>query len=273
MPLSVCQDAAVPGPPTALTRSLVDGPSVLSGLEWHESVSSTNALAAAAADRGVPEVHAVLADVQTAGRGRRGRRWEAPAGTSLLLSLVLRPRAAPDRRGLLPLVAGLATAEAVAPFCPGATTTVKWPNDVLVAGCKVAGVLGQAAGAAGVLGIGHNLDWRAVARPDALAGATSLAEEAGRPVDRWRVLAALVGVFGNRYSGWAEEPGAVLDAYRARCATIGAPVRVGRTGRAPLEGTATGVSADGTLTVRTAAGAAITVSAGDVEHVRSADAG
>jgi BirA family biotin operon repressor/biotin-[acetyl-CoA-carboxylase] ligase len=65
----------------------------------------------------------------------------------------------------------------------------------------------------------------------------------------------------------------VLDAYRARCATIGAPVRVGRIGRAPLEGTATGVSADGTLTVRTAAGAAITVSAGDVEHVRSADAG
>lgn len=254
------------GPPAALHRSLV--PAVLSGLEWHDQVASTNALAAEAVRRGVPEVHAVLADRQTAGRGRLGRSWQAPVGTSILLSLVVRPEVPAPVLSLLPLLAGVALAEAVEPFCPGATVALKWPNDLLVGGAKAAGILAEEVGGAAVIGIGCNVDWRGVERPPELAAATSLAEAAGRFVDRWRVLAAVTGVFGNRYRAWNEDPGAFLDDYRDRSATLGRQVRISRPSAAPIEGLAAAIGADGTLAVRTLDGAIHRCSAGDVEHVR-----
>ncbi len=265
-------DADPAGPPERLVRALVDGPSVLSGLEWHPVADSTNRLAAEAAARGVAEVYAVLADRQTAGRGRQGRRWQAPAGTSLLVSLVCRPAVASQAVPLLALVAGVALAEAVEPFCPGVPVQLKWPNDLLVAGRKAAGVLVEspAAGVA-VVGVGLNVDWRGLARPPELPGATSLAEAIGSGVDRWKVLAGLVGVFGRRYGRWQAGPWEFLDSYRGRCATLGRRVRVTRAGvMQTLEGTAVGVDPGGHLQVRDDAGTVVRVSAGDVEHVRPA---
>lgn len=259
----------VSGPPEALVRSLVEGPSLVSGVQWHEEVTSTQAVAAEAAAAGAPEVLVVLADVQTAGRGRRGRSWEAPPGTSLLASLVLRPRVRGQARPLLPLLAGLALAEVADAYCPGAA--LKWPNDLLVDSRKAAGILAEArADGTVVLGVGLNVDWRGVQRPAELDGSTSMAEAAGRTVDRWRVLAAFAGVFGNRYTQWQEDPSAFLDEYRARCVTLGRTVRVTHAGGGALVGRALAVGDDGSLRVHDRAGAEHRLSAGDVEHVRPA---
>jgi len=256
-------------PPQTLVRALVDGPSLVSAVDWHDVAGSTNALAAAAAAGGGAEGHLVLADVQTAGRGRRGRAWSAPPGTSLLLSLVTRPRVAAADLPLLTLLTGLALAEAA-----GAGTALKWPNDLLAGGRKVAGILVEAAvpvpaaagRAAAVVGVGVNVDWRGVDRPPALAGATSLAEVGGT-ADRWELLDAFVASFGARYRAWQDDPRAFLPAYRERSATIGARVRVGLRGD-QVVGTATAVADDGALELRTDAGDPVRLLAGDVEHVR-----
>lgn len=259
----------VSGPPEALVASLVEGPSLVSGVAWHDEVPSTQAVAVEAAAAGVPEIHMVLADVQTAGRGRRGRSWWAPAGTSLLASCVLRPRVRVDARPLVSLLAGLALVEVVDAYCAGAA--LKWPNDVLVDGRKVAGILAEAPGeGAVVLGMGVNVDWRGVRRPDELGGATSMAEAAGSAVDRWRLLAAFAGVFGNRYLDWQEHPSAFLGDYRARCVTVGQTVRAVHGGGEALVGHAVGIADDGALRIADRAGAVRHLAAGDVEHVRQA---
>lgn len=257
------------GPSDTLVATLV--PAVLSGLEWHAEVGSTNALAAEAAERGVPEVYAILADLQTAGRGRRGRSWAAPPGTSLLMSLLTRPAAGPRALGLLPLLTGLALAESVAGLCPGLQVALKWPNDLLIGECKAAGVLVEALpGGACVVGVGVNVDWRTVDRPGALAAtATSLAES-GCAVDRWDLFAAFARTFGARYREWRGDPAAFLPAYRQRCATIGQPIRATGPAGTPIAGTATGVEPDGTLAVRGQNGQRIRLVAGDVDHVRPA---
>ena len=255
-------------PPSALIASLVDGPSLVTAVQWHERCDSTNATAAAAAADGAPAGLLVLADEQALGRGRQGRTWFAPPGSSLLLSLLLRPAVAAPAAGLLPLLAGLVVAETVARHLPDAQVTLKWPNDLLVDGAKAAGILAEASAGAVVLGMGVNVDWRGVDRPDDLSGATSLAEGAGHDIDRWRLLAGLMGVFSRRYDQWLETPGAFLDDYRRRCATLGSHVRVHRTRLDDLEGIATDINARGGLIVRTEGGHAEAVTAGDVEHLR-----
>jgi BirA family transcriptional regulator, biotin operon repressor / biotin---[acetyl-CoA-carboxylase] ligase len=256
-------------PPPGLVEALVGGPPAISAVEWHDEVESTNTLAATAAARGVPEIHAVLADHQRAGRGRHGRGWLAPPGTSLLLSFVVRPGPGAARLSLLPLLSGLAVAEAVEPFCGAAQVGLKWPNDVLVAGVKAAGVLLEAPIPGTVIvGIGVNVDWRQVAMPDGLA-ATSLAEAAGRGVDRWEVLAALAGGFARRYRAWLEAPTAFLPAYRRRSATLGQRVRVTPLSAPSFLGRAAALADDGTLVVRLDDGTHVSLSAGEVEHLRS----
>jgi BirA family transcriptional regulator, biotin operon repressor / biotin---[acetyl-CoA-carboxylase] ligase len=264
------------GPPPELVRSLVDGPAAVSGFEWHEELDSTNRRALQSAADGATEIHVVAADRQTAGRGRQGRDWYAPAGTSLLLSLLVRPPVAAGSLGLLPLLAGLVVAEVTERSLPQAAVTLKWPNDVLLATDpseeprKAAGILVEAADGAAVVGIGVNVDWRGVERPEELSGsATSLAEVAGADVDRWRVLAALLGVFANRYDAWCELPAGFLDGYRARCGTLGSEIRIARPGGDFLEGTAVDVARSGALQVRTG-GRTVEVAAGDVAHVRTA---
>ena len=145
-----------------------------------------------------------VADEQTEGRGRLGRRWEAPAGTSILCSVVLRPRAPSNRLPELTIVAAHACAEAIADVT-GAVAAVKEPNDVLIAGRKVAGILGEARDEHVVLGIGINVNVRAEDLPARVdVPATSLLEETGSEVERAPLLAVLLEHLESRYEAWVQ---------------------------------------------------------------------
>ncbi|MGH8929426.1 MAG: biotin--[acetyl-CoA-carboxylase] ligase [Egibacteraceae bacterium] len=256
------------GPPDSLISALIDR-GLVSGVEWHEIVTSTNEVAADAIARGVREIHAVVADEQIAGRGRLGRTWHAPSGTSLICSLVLRPMVSSDVLGLIPLLTGLALVEAVDAFHPGLDAALKWPNDLLLQGRKAGGVLVEAGqGGAVIVGIGVNVDWRAVDRPPGVSDATSLAEAMGWGADRWDVLATLITAFAARYRGWHLQPIGFLPDYTRRCATIGRPVRVTTLNGPAISGRAADIARDGALVISSPYGAITKITAGDVEHVR-----
>jgi BirA family biotin operon repressor/biotin-[acetyl-CoA-carboxylase] ligase len=197
---------------------------------------STNERARELASRGAPHGTLVTAAEQTAGRGRQGRTWTAPPSSAILCSLVIRE---PPR--LLPLLAGVAVAEVVGP-----QARVKWPNDVLVAGRKLAGILveGRPQERWAVLGIGLNVAVREQDFPPELrdrAGTLGLAPEAVEPT---------LGRLLDQLDGWlGVAPAQVLDALRGRDALAGRQVRWGGG-----EGEAAGVDGEGRLIVLTAAG-------------------
>jgi BirA family biotin operon repressor/biotin-[acetyl-CoA-carboxylase] ligase len=258
--------------PRQLIDSLVGGPSLVSAVEWHDRVASTNLRAVTAAGEGAAEGLLVLADEQTAGRGRRGRSWQAPAGTSLLLSLLLRDSAKVGR-GLVPIAAAVALAQAVAAHVDAAGVALSWPNDLVVGHAggswhKVAGILVEATGEAVVVGVGVDVDWRGVDRAalGELGPVGSLAEAAGGGVDRWRLLAGWCGLVGHRLADAAAEPARLLAAYRQWCATLGAPVRAQLPDGTVLAGRALDVADDGALVVDTPQ-ARHTLRAGDVAHL------
>jgi len=150
---------------------------------------------------GAPEGAVVATDEQTEGRGRLGRTWHAPAGSSLLFSIVLAPGVAPDRLPKLSLVAGAAVAEAIRAET-GLQTSVKHPNDVLIGGRKVAGILAESAEGRVVLGIGINVTQTRDELPaDADPGATSLALE-GAHVDRVELLVSVLEQLEQHYDRW-----------------------------------------------------------------------
>lgn len=252
------------GPPPTLVAALTRPRGPLGGVEWHPTCGSTNALALAAAARGAPTPHLVATDEQTAGRGRLDRRWTAPPGTSLLTSFLLRPELPTRRWPLLATVAGVALARTASEVVEG--VTLKWPNDLLVDGVKAAGILVQASGDVAVVGIGLNVDWRGVPRPDGVA-LTSLAEAAGADVDRWDVLARLCGHLLTELDAAHDDPDGVVGRYRPWCETLGRRVRV--TGARPVEGVAVDLTPEGALVVDVD-GEPVVVPAGDVEHVRPA---
>jgi BirA family biotin operon repressor/biotin-[acetyl-CoA-carboxylase] ligase len=255
-------------PPGRVLQHLVTGPTLVSHVLWFDSVGSTNAEVARRAADGAEAGLLVLADEQTAGRGRQGRRWSAPPGTSLMGSLLLRPDRPLAQVALLPLLIGLALAEACEQIVSGAQLSLKWPNDLLADARKCAGILVEVPAADTVVaGIGVNVDWRNIERPAELADATSLSEVGRGTVDRWRLLPALIERLDGRYDAWLNDPTEHLPAYRERCATLGAAVRVEQTDGTVIEGTADGVGSDGGLAVGTAAGIVV-VHAGDVHHVR-----
>jgi BirA family biotin operon repressor/biotin-[acetyl-CoA-carboxylase] ligase len=216
---------------------------------------STNAHARGLAGAGAPHGTLVTASEQTAGRGRQGRRWLAPAGTSVLMSLVLR-----DPPALLSLAAGVAVAATAtawaAPAEAPAAVTLKWPNDVWLGGAKVAGILVEARPQEGwaVLGIGLNVAIAPAAFPPGITGAaTSLGLGAG---DVEAVLARLLAELEH----WTVAPAAeVLAAFRARDALSGRPVRW-----ADGAGRAAGIDAAGALIVATPDGAKVHLDAGEV---------
>jgi BirA family transcriptional regulator, biotin operon repressor / biotin---[acetyl-CoA-carboxylase] ligase len=224
--------------------------------------------AAELAAEGAPEGTIVLADHQTAGRGRLGRVWTAPPGSSLMLSVVLRPALPPARAWAVAAVAGVALADAaLALGVPG--VALKWPNDLLLGGRKAAGLLAEARTGVVLLGMGVNVTQTAADLPAELrARATSLSAAAGRPVERAALLAAWGMRFEAGYRDLVTGGRALLPAWRAHLATLGQEVRVDRVGRAPLTGRAVDVGPGGELIVRLPDGAMATVSAGDVEHLR-----
>jgi len=149
-----------------------------------------------------PEGAVAVAEEQTEGRGRLGRSWHAPAGTSVLVSVLLRPQLEPARLPELSLVAGGAVAEAIARVT-GIEPTIKFPNDVLIGGRKVAGILAESSEGRVVLGIGVNVNQTADELPaDARLDPTSLRIEIGKPVDRPELLAAILLRLERAYDAW-----------------------------------------------------------------------
>jgi BirA family transcriptional regulator, biotin operon repressor / biotin---[acetyl-CoA-carboxylase] ligase len=152
-----------------------------------------------------PEGAIAVADEQTEGRGRLGRSWHAPRGTSVLVSIVLRPAVEPPQLPELSLVAGGAVAEAIAEVT-GIEPAIKFPNDVLIGGRKVAGILAESSEGRVVLGIGVNVNQDAEQLPvDAQTEPTSLRLELGEPVDRARLLAAVLAKLEQAYDAWINQ--------------------------------------------------------------------
>jgi len=256
-------------------------------LDWRvrrlAETTSTNTVALEAAQAGEPEGLVVVADHQTAGRGRLDRSWVAPRGTALLMSVLLRPGSGPagpeaagsDRAAVSPHLAisalGCAAAAAcglVAGFEPG----LKWPNDLVAEGGKLGGILAETTSnlAAVVVGLGLNLR-RPDDRPAELqAAAADLEVLAGRPVDRDALLDAILRGFAARYARLRDGQTSPLVAeYRSRCVTVGQRVRIEQP-HGVLEGLACGVGGDGTLEVDTGTGGIVAVVVGDVIHLRPA---
>lgn len=151
-----------------------------------------------------PEGTIAVADEQTEGRGRLGSRWLAPAGTSILCSILLRPQVPSERLPELTLVAARACAETITAGT-GLRATVKEPNDVLISGKKVAGILGEAREDHVVLGIGINVNVAAAELPERLQfPATSLLEETGKPLERAPLLAELLERLQLHYDAWLQ---------------------------------------------------------------------
>jgi biotin-[acetyl-CoA-carboxylase] ligase BirA-like protein len=156
---------------------------------------------------GAPEGAVAVAEEQTAGRGRLGRPWHAPPGTSVLVSINLRPKVPVQRLPELSIVAGLAAADAIAAET-GIQPEVRFPNDLLIGGRKVAGILAEARDERVVLGIGINANLAEEALPpDVDTPATSLLVESGTSVDRARLLATLLEELEKRYDAWVSEAG------------------------------------------------------------------
>jgi BirA family biotin operon repressor/biotin-[acetyl-CoA-carboxylase] ligase len=225
------------------------------------------------ADTTAPDRSVLVAERQTAGRGRLDRTWTAPAGASLTFSVLLRPGPAMATWGWLPLLTGLALQEAVVATA-GVRAGLKWPNDLLVGpdSLKAAGILAQTNGPAVVIGIGLNVTTAADDLP--VPTATSLALCGAREVDHTVLLTAILSRLHARLTEWTDAGGdagacGLAAAYEAACLTLGQQVSVSTTAGETLTGTATGLDDTGRLLVESG-GATVAVGAGDVQHLRPA---
>jgi len=259
----------------SLRRAAVRPGALWREIEVIEGTGSTNADLLARALRGEPEGAVLAAEEQRAGRGRMGRTWTAPPRAALTFSMLLRPAVPPARRGWLPLLTGVAVATAVTGVT-GVETRLKWPNDLLAAGAKLAGILAEASGDAVVVGIGLNVSTEPAEfpapRPGALP-ATSLRAAGATALDREELLLATLEGFERWYRAWQQAGGdpdrsGLRPGYTRLSATIGRTVRAELPGGQVLSGPAVGVDSDGRLLVRVSPGSEVAVAAGDVVHLR-----
>ena len=223
------------------------------------------------AESSLPAGAVLAAEYQSAGRGRQNRTWTSPPRAGLTFSVLLRPDVPPSRRGWLPLLAGIAVCDAVREVT-SVDSALKWPNDLLVGDepAKAGGVLVQASPNAVVVGIGVNVSTTRSELP--VPEATSLELAGGAPVDRSRLLAAILGHLGERYADWLSAGGDAEESflradYRARCATLGQPVVVTPVVGSPYRGRATDIDRQGRLVVLHDTGIEV-IAAADVRHVR-----
>ncbi|MGY1454460.1 biotin--[acetyl-CoA-carboxylase] ligase [Streptomyces sp. SS8] len=269
----------------SLRRALVRPESLWTSLEVVESTGSTNTDLAARAARGeTREGEVLVAERQTAGRGRLERTWTAPARSGLFLSVLLTPGAPAERWSWLPLLAGVATASALSRTA-GADVVLKWPNDVLVRSGdeerKIGGILSErverpGGRAAVVLGIGLNVTLRQEELP--VPGAGSLALAGARVTDRDILLRAVLRSVEEWYVRWREADGdpeasGAREAYTAGCATLGRRVRAVLPGERELLGEAVAVDGAGRLVLAGAEGVQQPVGAGDIVHLRPGSPG
>jgi BirA family biotin operon repressor/biotin-[acetyl-CoA-carboxylase] ligase len=285
----------------ALRRALVRPGSLWRDVQVVPETGSTNADLARAAKAGAAEGTVLIAEAQTAGRGRLGRQWAAPARSALTFSVLLRPSTPVALQAWLPLLTGVAVASAVRRMTARALAgdfgeatgeqvvdaRLKWPNDVMVGERKLAGILAERADHAVVMGVGLNVSLKAHELP--VGTATSLALENAAFTDREPLLRAMLRELESWYGAWqavggdpdvdgpggypdvtgipAGDRGGLRGTYRALCGTLGRAVRVELPAGETAVGTALDIDGAGRLVVGTADGDRA-LSAGDVVHVR-----
>lgn len=248
--------------------------------DWHlhllNETTSTNTVALEMAEAHAPDRTALLADSQTAGRGREGREWRTPRGTAIALSVLIRPSSGPEWWPWIGLAAAVATRDAIEQVA-GVDGRVKWPNDVLIGGRKIAGVLTEtrwhpvrSERRAVVAGIGVNVNNRAAALPESYAGAaTSIMDIAGTITDRNILVAEILNRLTREIDGLPQHSDELRSRWTAVSATVACQVAVS-TPTGLLEGVDAGLDSLGRLIVRTRDGRAHAVHTGEVLLVRTA---
>ena len=253
----------------ALVRAQLSAKRLGSSFHYLQEVDSTNSYARQLAEDGTAEGAIIIAESQTQGRGRLGRRWQSPPFSNLYLSFILRPDLSPRHAPQITLTAAVAVAETVGAFLPRAPS-IKWPNDILFDGKKLAGILSEAVCDTErveyvILGIGLNLNYPVDAMPEELRGrATSMADLTGARVSRENVLSRLIQDLDRCYGDLGESGfEMVRPRWEAHFDLRGRRVRVDVGGR-PLVGWARGLDREGALIVEDEQGERRSIVAGDV---------
>ena len=235
-------------------------------VHFAKETDSTNLWIKRLAKEGAPEGTLALAEFQSAGRGRLGRSWEVPEGTSVMMSILLRPKFEPQYAPTLTLVMGMAVAKAVKKL--GFDVSIKWPNDVVVSHKKICGILTEMGVRDGkidyaVIGVGINVNIREF--PEEMADkATSLYLESGRKFDRSQIPGLVMEAFEEYYEKFAAtcDLSGLKEKYESILANYNQPVRV--LAKEPYEGVARGITDGGELLVEKTDGTIVAVSAGEV---------
>lgn len=222
-------------------------------IHYRETVDSTNSWARQEARQGARDGGIYLTDYQSAGRGRRGRSWEVPAGTSVMFSILLRPDLAPENLSMLTLVMGLSVAEGIRAGT-GLDAGIKWPNDVVVNGKKICGILTEldTVSHSVIIGTGINVNMTSFSE-ELREKATSIAAETGRSWNREQTAGRVIASFAENYrvfAGTGDMTG-LKEAYQKILVNRGKQVRV-LDPRAPFTGTALGIDDRGELLVKRA---------------------
>ena len=235
-------------------------------VHFAREIDSTNLWIKRLAKEGAPEGTLALAEFQSAGRGRLGRSWEVPEGTSVMMSILLRPKFEPQYAPTLTLVMGMAVAKAVKSL--GFDVSIKWPNDVVVSHKKICGILTEMGVRDGkidyaVIGVGINVNIREF--PEEMADkATSLYLESGKEFDRSQIPGLVMEAFEKYYEKFAAtcDLSGLKEEYESILANYNQPVRV--LAKEPYEGVARGITDGGELLVEKTDGTIVAVSAGEV---------
>ena len=237
----------------------------------HRTITSTNSEARSLAEAGCPEGTLVVAETQTAGKGRKGREWVSPQNSGIYASLVLRPYLPLEDTPLLTLMTAVVTAEAIIE-ATGITPTIKWPNDILVNGRKTAGILTEVSSEIdsveyALIGIGINVNTPVKALPKRpIFPASSLAVESGASQSRTELLAKWLGIFELEYLkliGGSRTQ--LLNHWKSLSDIIGRQVTINRINET-ITGTITDIDSDGALRLKTKGGKIRKVLSGDIKY-------
>lgn len=235
---------------------------------FYDSVSSTNLQAKVDAENGYGQGALVVADMQTAGRGRRGRAWSSPAGTNVYFTLILKPEYKPDLASMVTLVMALAVAEGIRSTC-GVDAGIKWPNDIVVDGRKVCGMLTEMSVERDyihhvVVGVGINVGLQEFS-PEIAATAVSLEQVCGKKVSRAELVVNVMKAFEDYYDSFEKECSfaGLMEQYNRLLVNCGREVRV-LDPKGEYQGVSKGINETGELLVELADGAVRTVYAGEV---------